>query len=524
MGFTWNFAAPAPTNRRFRGAGTTGVVALMSTTLIVAGTGVALQRSLSAGAPVGVGSSPWFGLPDGLTSLLPLPDLASVEQVVNVGPAWLAGANGRGIDVAVLDSGVTPVAGLDAPNKVVYGPDLSFDSQDPSRIYLDGYGHGTAMASIIAGDDGTPTGFRGIAPGARVVSVKVGASNGALDVSQVIAGIDWVVEHAHDPGYNIRVLSIALGTDSTQSWLVDPLAHAAEVAWRNGIVVVAAVGNTGTASRAVADPAIDPYIIGVGASDPVGTLTTLDDVPAPFTARGTGERRADLVAPGVSIVGLRTPGSLLDQQYPNARIGDRFFRGSGTSQATAIVAGAAADLLSARPSLTPNAVKRLMRKSAVSISGSPNDVGAGLLNVNAALGASVGADANQSYGVAAGTGALELARASSHVSLDGVMLTGERDIFGNRWDAPRIAAAEEAGVAWDDGTYNGATWSGATWSGATWSGATWSGATWSGATWSGATWSGATWSGATWSGATWSGATWSGATWSGSIWSAGDWR
>src|SRR4051812_40636668 len=240
MGFTWNCTATAGSTRWLRGMGATGAVALMSTTLAVTGTGLALERSLGGATPVGVGSSPWFGLPDGLTNGLALPDLAAVEQVVNVGPAWQAGATGRGVDVAVIDSGVTPVAGLNGDNKLVYGPDLSFDSQDPDRAYLDGYGHGTAMASIIAGDDGTVTGFHGIAPDSRVVSVKVGASNGAVDVSQIIAGIDWVVEHAHDPGFNIRVLSIALGTDSPQSWSVDPLAHAAEVAWRNGIVVVAA--------------------------------------------------------------------------------------------------------------------------------------------------------------------------------------------------------------------------------------------------------------------------------------------
>src|SRR4051812_19836207 len=170
----------------------------------------------------------------------PLPTLSDVERVIGAPKAWDEGATGRGVDVAVIDTGVTPVQGLDGPNKVVYGPDLSFDSQDPAKAYLDGYGHGTAMAGIIAGDDGTVTGFHGIAPDSRVVSVKVGASNGAVDVSQIIAGIDWVVEHAHDPGFNIRVLSIALGTDSPQSWSVDPLAHAAEVAWRNGIVVVAA--------------------------------------------------------------------------------------------------------------------------------------------------------------------------------------------------------------------------------------------------------------------------------------------
>src|SRR5213079_662055 len=144
---------------------------------------------------------------------------------------------------------------LDGAGKVVYGPDVSFDSQSDNTAFLDGYGHGTAMAGIIAGNDGDPGGYRGVAPQARVVSVKVGAANGAVDVSQIIAGIDWVTEHAHDPGMNIRVLNISLGTSSTQSYMADPLAHAAEAAWRKGIVVVAAVGNDGTTNRLVASPA-----------------------------------------------------------------------------------------------------------------------------------------------------------------------------------------------------------------------------------------------------------------------------
>src|SRR4051794_28203017 len=158
-------------------------------------------------------------------SSTPLPDLASVEQVIGAQQAWQAGATGQGIDVALVDTGVAPVQGL-TNSQVVYGPDLSLDSQDPQRAYVDSYGHGTAMAGIIAGNDGVAGGYQGVAPNARLVSVKVGARDGAVDVSQIIAGIDWVVEHAHDNGMNIRVLNLSLGTSSTQSYVLDPLAHA----------------------------------------------------------------------------------------------------------------------------------------------------------------------------------------------------------------------------------------------------------------------------------------------------------
>ncbi|MCW2572701.1 MAG: aprX [Frankiales bacterium] len=532
-GVTWGAVAvelPALATWRRNGAAL-GVALSLAATMTAAGVTAAVMKQTGHTLPVQVGLNPWhanaWAAPDGTPTL---PDLAAVERVVKAQGAHSDNARGQGIDVALIDSGVTPVQGLDGPNKLVIGPDLSFDSQDTGTAgvntgfaNLDGYGHGTAMAGIIAGNDGVAGGFKGVAPKARIVSVKVGASNGAVDVSQVIAGIDWVVAHAHDNGLNIRVMNISLGTSSTQSYMSDPLAHAAEAAWRQGIVVVASVGNDGTTNRLVANPAIDPYLIAVGASDPHGTVDSSDDTVAAFSSRGTSDRHADLVAPGAYIVGLRDPNSALDQQFPGARVGDRFFRGSGTSQAAAIVSGAVADVLSVRPNLTADQMKRVLKKSATTIAGTANYIGAGQLNIDAAVGAGVSDDFAQTFPVSTGNGTLEGARGSSHVSMNGVTLTGEQDIFGNPWNSAAMSAAEEAGATWSGGTFNGATWSGATWSGATWSGATWSGATWSGATWSGATWSGATWSGATWSGATWSGATWSGATWSGATWSGATW-
>jgi serine protease AprX len=179
--------------------------------------------------------------------------------------------------VAVIDSGIAPVVGLTGVGKVVNGPDLSFDSQSPDDRHLDRYGHGTHIAGIIAGrDTGALTddqGFAGIAPGARLVNVKVADRRGVVDVSQVIAAIDWVVEHAHDPGFDIRVLNLSFGTDSEQSYLRDPLAYAAEVAWHSGIVVVTAAGNGGSGTGRLTNPAVDPYVIAVGGSDTVGSMT-----------------------------------------------------------------------------------------------------------------------------------------------------------------------------------------------------------------------------------------------------------
>ena len=183
--------------------------------------------------------------------------------------------------MAVLDTGVAPVPGLS--DKIVNGPDLSLDYQGGLPESVDAYGHGTHMAGIIAGRDAgsltDPTHFVGVAPDARIVNVKVGAADGATDVSQVIAGIDWVVQHRHDNGLNIKVLNLSFGTLSTQSYTVDPLAYAAEVAWTHGVMVVAAAGNDGTADEATRRPGVRP-------ADPRGRCVRPEQqLPSPPTGR-----------------------------------------------------------------------------------------------------------------------------------------------------------------------------------------------------------------------------------------------
>src|SRR3954463_11243139 len=297
--------------------------------------------------------------------------LFNIAEVVGAHATYAAGITGKGVGVALIDTGVSPVAGLTSGN-VVNGPDLSFDSQDPATAHVDGFGHGTHLASIIAGRDaaGTPqsyndpTRFTGIAPDAKLVNVKVGASNGDVDVSQVIAAIDWVVQHRNDEALNIRVINLSYGTDSVQSSMVDPLAFAVENAWKHGIVVVAAGGNDGDASKTLANPASDPHVIAVGAMDDAGTATTSDDTVPSWSTHGTDARHVDVVAPGVSVLGLRSPGSEVDVAHPEAAVGSRFERGSGTSQAAAVVSGEVALLLQANPGLTPDQVKMLLQDNA----------------------------------------------------------------------------------------------------------------------------------------------------------------
>ncbi|MDQ1424203.1 MAG: serine protease AprX, partial [Acidimicrobiaceae bacterium] len=309
------------------------------------------------------------------------------------------------------------------------------------------------------------------------------------------------------------------GTDSLQGYQVDPLTAAVESAWRNGIVVVVSGGNDGTTHASLTDPATDAYVLAVGADDVAGTAGVLDDGVAAFSSRGSASRGVDVVAPGVSIAGLRDPGSTIDDQHPGAVVDGRFFRGSGTSQAAAVTAGAVALLLDARPTLTPDMVKALLRSTASPILGATaREQGRGLINVSAASSAAVPSTYRQSWPLATGTGSLETARGGEHVADNGVELTGEVDIMGQAWSGPRWIILSARGAAWSAGSWNGSVWAGSVWDGADWMGTAWTGKSWSGKSWSDTSWSGKSWSGKSWSGKSWSGKSWSGKSWSGSNW------
>ena len=248
--------------------------------------------------------------------------LYNAAQVTHAKDAWTKGWTGKGVDVALVDSGVARVQGLTSGN-VVQGPDLSFESQDAGLVHRDTFGHGTHMASIIAGRDAASSGttyaksdshqFTGIAPDARLVSLKVAAADGGSDVSQVIAAIDWVTQHAHDPGDQHPGAQPQLRHGLDPAPALDPLAYAVENAWRAGIVVVVSSGNDGTSRAALADPASDPLVIAVGAEDPVSTDSVGDDTVPSFAQRGTGARHVDVIAPGVHVLGLREPERSADQ-------------------------------------------------------------------------------------------------------------------------------------------------------------------------------------------------------------------
>jgi serine protease AprX len=470
--------------------------------------------------------------------------LYMISKSIGAQQAWAQGITGKGVDVALLDTGVVPVAGLDEPGKVINGPDLSFDSQNPGLVSLDTFGHGTHMAGIIAGRDdnvaawqyANPATWTGIAPDASIVNVKLGSADGSVDVSQIIAGIDWVVDNAHSNGLNIRVLNLSLGTTSTQPYTLDPLDYATEVAWRHGIVVVAAAGNDGTSSAQLADPADDPFVIAVGAENLqagtavnliqnlpvvgkllgslVGGLLPASGSTATFNNTGTAARHVDLLAPGTHVISLRDPGSAIDATYPSAEVGTRFFRGSGTSQATAVVSGAAALLIQKYPSATPDQIKYMLMSSAQPLSGTPTvDQGAGMVQLNRALllpppSTAVSA---QPFTPSTGLGTLEGARGGNDLTVNGVTLSGEQDIFGHAWSAAQWAPQAASAATWSGGTWNGDTWIGAwplLWTGTAADGGGSSATQWTSLHWGGASWSDVDWASLHWGSLHWGSNSW----------------
>jgi serine protease AprX len=447
---------------------------------------------------------------------------------------------GQGVTVAVLDSGVANVEGLNGPGKLFQGPDLSLETNSRDLQGLDTFGHGTHMSGIIAADDPTavdpktgspvntsPTDQLGVAPGAGVLAVKVATTDGSTDISQVIAGLDWISQHRTDDGMNVRVVNLSFGTDSLQSYQIDPLAAAAENAWRHGIVVVVSGGNEGGGAGRLTDPAIDPYVIAVGASSSSTVGGWSNPTVASFSSSGSAARHVDLVAPGTSIASLRDPGSYIDQNYPSGLVaGDtagRLFRGSGTSQAAAVVSGAVALLEQEDPAITPDQVKAALVNTATPMPGAGAvNAGAGQLNVAAAskvvglaaanplLAGLVFLGATQNFPKATGTGSLDVARGGNYLvdPTTGTPLTGEVDVQGQAWNGAAWDARSVAGTSWSGGSWNGATYTGTGWTSNRWSDASWTSESWSGISWNDTGWDSNRWSSNRWSSNRWSGNNW----------------
>jgi serine protease AprX len=439
---------------------------------------------------------------------------------VNADQLRSQGTTGRGVTVAVLDSGVAADPDLVQPTNRILAS-VNFADE---RLVSDPGGHGTHVAGIVAGNGGRSDGkFVGIAPEANIVDVRVLGKNGSGRISSVVRGIEWVL--AHRTAYNIRVLNLSFGAPTPASYRTDPMSAAIEIAWRRGLVVVVAAGNGGPGRDTVATPGIDPYAITVGASDDKGTITPGDDTLAPFSSWGTADSNAkpDLVAPGRRIVSLRVQGSALDLLFPDRVVvapnGSTYLRLSGTSMATPVVAGAVALLLQRRPNLSPDQVKALLvgttqpygQDSGVAPPDPAAD-GSGLLDVLAA--------SQAHFGAVTRTFAL-----GEPLLASAVTRTDAAEARVNRGLRPADAfaralrpALQGVPLVWKDPTLGGIAWGSLTWDSIAWDSIAWDNFAWDSIAWDSIAWDSIAWDSIAWDSIAWDSIAWDSIAWDSIAW------
>jgi serine protease AprX len=275
-------------------------------------------------------------------------------------------------------------------------------------------------------------------------------------------------------------------------------------------------------------------VIAVGAMDDAGTVGSSDDTVPDWSTRGTDARHVDVVAPGVSVLGLRVPGGTADSENPQARVGTRFARASGTSQATAVVSGEVALLLQQNPYLTPDQVKQLVMNTASGIASTlPIFGGSGLVNLRAVLTNPVSALLKTVTGLlgnllgpawGSGTGSLEAARGSLHLVDGTTALSGEVDVFGQRWNGSTWAWQTSGRNAWSGGFWRGERLTGDAWQSGVWPTATWTATDWGGESFASDGWTAHSWQSDDWSAHSWQDEDWSAHSWQGEDWSAHSWQ
>jgi serine protease AprX len=429
------------------------------------------------------------------------------QKAIKLLDARASAYDGSGVTVAMLDTGIQPVP--DLAGRIKASADFTSEGDG-----LDRYGHGTHMAGIIAGTGSSSNGtWSGVAPKADLVSVKVAGADGSTDVSVVIAGLQWIVGNRST--FGIKVLNLSFGTDSVQSYLVDPLNYAVEQVWLSGIFVAVAAGNRGPIAGTIGKPGDDPYVVSVGAANLNGTSDRSDDTVAEFSSRGPTQDslvKPDLGAPGISIVSNRVKGSTVDLAHPLAAVDDNYMKGTGTSQATAVIAGVAALMYQARPSMSANVAKATIVNSAGGSTSLQAGGGTGMVDASKATqwakdGRMNNKPANQTLVPSTGMGSLELSRGSYHVEVD------------QDGDGIYELLEGEVGFGWTEGE-----WAAGSWRNASWSAGSWRADQWSAGSWRASSWSAGSWRSDSWTASSWRSDTWSASSWRASSWRAGSWR
>jgi serine protease AprX len=451
-------------------------------------------------------------------------------------------SDGAGVTVAVVDTGVA--YSDDLAGRVVHvDASATLGSPDRFRLLEDGYGHGTFMAGLIAGDGKDSDGaYVGVAPKARILDVRVANPDGSTSLAQVLHGLDVVATTGKVLG--VKVLNLSLSSGSPLPYQVDPLTMALDALWHSGVTVVVPAGNDGGGTGTISSPGVDPTLITAGALDENGTGARKDDTVAPFSGRGPapqGVAKPDLVAPGSHLVSLRAPFSVVDLQNPTSRIHGTYFRGSGTSMATAVTSGAIADILAVRPDLSPDGVKALLTGTAYKRAGlkDPSAAGAGGLDLRAALAAAptvpdpgttdvappgpawlwdafARAVMNDNRQLALALWKQMPEEARSWIARSWIALSPTaRSWIDHHWDARSwIALGSGSRQDWEARYWAARSWIARSWIARSWIARSWIDENWAARSWIGDDWDARSWIARSWIARSWITDSWSGRSWS----------
>ncbi|MDQ0365090.1 S8 family serine peptidase [Catenuloplanes indicus] len=427
---------------------------------------------------------------------------------------------GAGVTVAVVDTGIADVP--DLAGRISRRLDFTGTGDG------DGYGHGTFMAGLIAGSGAASGGsYRGVAPAASLIDVKVADAAGSTDLITVLRGLQWVSDHSTQ----VQVLNLSLSSGSTLPYQVDPLNQALRSLWFRGVTVVVPSGNDGPDAGTVTAPGNDPLLLTVGGLDDGGTTARDDDVVGTWSGRGPtaqGDAKPDLVAPGGHVVSLRSPGSVVDTTAPQARVGEQYFKGSGTSMATAVASGVVAAALGEQPKLRPDSVKSLLTGTTYAVPGLARAAGGGSGGLDAARILKEapkwrpgGLEHAQTRDMAT------LARdAKRWAAFETALLKGDAVASAAAWEKLTPASREWAARAWAQLDPTARAWAARAWAARAWAGADdeeWAARAWAARAWATRTWSSDEWAARAWAARSWAGTDWSARSWAADRWSARSW-
>ncbi|HHW57409.1 MAG TPA: S8 family peptidase [Clostridia bacterium] len=291
------------------------------------------------------------------------------------------GYTGKGVTIAFLDTGIYPHPDFTKPkNRIVAFHDVVNGKKQP----YDDNGHGTHVAGDAAGNGYASNGkYKGVAPEANIVSVKVLDAYGRGLSSDILAGMQWILDNKDK--YNIKIVSLSIGETPSLPTFLDPLVRGIDTLWKNGLVATIAAGNSGPNYNTITSPGTSRNAITVGAVDDKRTPDRSDDEIAKFSGRGGPYMyKPDVVAPGVKIVS--TASGNVPFGTDEIMISKAYRTATGTSMATPMVAGAAALLLEKNPHLTNVQIKNILKATATKIDEAGLwTQGSGMINIEEAL-------------------------------------------------------------------------------------------------------------------------------------------